>query len=242
MPGSFEGRWVARFFVLIVCLWVAQLVPVAGGVALASPEEAGVHHADMGAAVHGEVAGEEAHAAGGHGGGEGHGGEGHHGGVTHTQLMNFVWHCLNFSLLVVLLVKFLKRPLTESLKGRQEQVAAAFEELKASKAEAERKYAEYERKLANMEEEADRILKAFIEQGKAEKEKIIAQAHESAERIKAQAELFIQQELVKAKRELQQEVAEMAVQMAEEIIRKNITEDDHKKLIEDYLQKVEAKS
>ncbi len=238
MQGSAIGRWIARLFVVVICFWAVQVVPASVGYVYASSEEGVVHHSDEAAVHHGV---EEGHGSvAGHEAAEGHG-EGHHG-VTHTQLMNFVWHCLNFALLMVLLVKFLKRPLTESLKGRQEQVEAAFEELKASKVEAERKYAEYERKLANMEAEADRILKSFIEQGKAEKEKIIAQAHEAAERIKAQAELFIQQELVKAKKELQQEVAEMAVQMAEEIIRKNMTEDDHKKLIEDYLEKVEAKS
>lgn len=226
MPGRVWWRWLAVVCVALALAWAGQVLlgPVS------------VHAAAEGAAVHHQAV-------------EGHGAAGEAGGheeaepmVSHQQLMNFIWHCLNFALLIVILVKFLKQPITDAIKGREQQIAAAFDELEATRAEAERKYAEYERKLANLEQEAQRIRNSFIEQGKAEKERIIAQAQEAAERIKAQAELFIQQELVKAKRELQREMADMAVGMAEELIRKNITEEDHKKLIEDYLSKVEAES
>ncbi len=226
MPVQGAWRWLAGVVAILSLLWLAEGVMVPA-VLHAAAEEVGVHHEVGGQVEGGEAAAHE---------------EGEHEGLTHTQIMNFVWHCLNFTLLVVILVKFLKQPITEALRGRQEEVRAAFEELERSKAEAERKYAEYERKLANMEEEAERIRRSFIEQGKAEKERIIAQAQEAAERIKAQAELFIQQELVKAKRELQAEMADMAVKMAEELIKKNITDEDHERLIDDYLAKLEAKS
>ena len=104
--------------------------------------------------------------------------------MTHGQVMNFVWHCLNFAILVVVLVKFLKAPIQNALKGRSEEIEKAFSDLEDKKREAESKYAEYEKKLSQMDKEAERILKNFIEQGEAEKEKIIAQAKESAERIK----------------------------------------------------------
>ena len=162
--------------------------------------------------------------------------------MTHSQVMNFVWHCLNFSLLAFLLVKFLRKPITGALTGRTESIRSAFEELEAKRAEAERNYAEYERKLSNMDAEAERILKNFIDQGQVEKEKIIAQAHDAAERIKAQAEFYVDQELAKAKTELQSEVANMAVKMAEELIRKELNEQDHHRLISEYLERVVQKN
>ncbi len=172
---------------------------------------------------------------------EGHGEEGRYG-LTHGQIMNFIWHCLNFAILVILLVKWLRKPISDALNDRTESIRAAFEELDTKKAEAERKYAEYERKLSNMDEEAARILNNFIEQGKAEKEKIIAQAHDAAERIKAQAEFYVQQELAMAKAELKKEVSEMAIKMAEELIRKNLDEQDHHRLISEYLERVVQKN
>lgn len=165
-------------------------------------------------------------------------GQGAHHGVTKGQVMSFIWHCLNFSILVVVLVKYLRRPISEALRARTESIRSSFEELEAKKREAERKYAEYEKKLAGLDAEAKRILAAFIEQGQAEKEKIISQAHEAADRIKAQAELYIAQELAKARSQLQLEATEMAARMAEELVRKNMTIQDHHRLISEYLERV----
>ncbi len=210
--------------------------------AVATHETGGqaVVHEAHGVATH-EEAGAAHEAGGGHEAAGGHEGGEHHG-VTHSQIMNFLWHCLNFSILVIVLVKFLRKPITDALQGRRESIRSAFEELEAKKVEAERKYAEYEKKLSNMDAEAERILNSFIEQGKAEKEKIIAQAHDAAERIKAQAEFYVQQELAKAKAELQKEVTEMAVKMAEDLVRKNLTDQDHHRLISEYLEKVVQKN
>lgn len=174
--------------------------------------------------------------------GDAHGGDAHHGhSLTHSQIMNFVWHILNFSILAFVLVKFLKKPISDALTGRQQGIRAQFEELEAKRVEAERMYADYEKKLSGMDAEAKRILQTFLEQGEAEKARIIAQAEESAKRIKAQAELYVQQELSKATAQLQKEVSDMAVAMAEEIVRKNITEEDQHRLIAEYLEKVAQK-
>jgi F-type H+-transporting ATPase subunit b len=229
----------AGIWSLIVAFSLVALLIAMGGIALAAEEESihdiateGGHemasHGEEGAAVHGE-----GHEAAGHG---------EHHGITHGQIMSFVWFCLNFTLLVFILMKFLRKPIAGALKGRTESIRAAFEDLEAKRADAERKYAEYEGKLSTMDEQAKRILKSFTDQGQAEKEKIIAQAHETAERIKAQAEFYVQQELAKAKTELQTEVADMAVKMAEDLIRKNLNEEDHHRLISEYLERVVQKN
>ena len=227
--------WTGAWLLVVAFSFVALLITM-GGFAGAADEGSGHDTPGVesveGAAVHGE-----GHEAAAHG--EGHG---EHHGLTHSQVMNFIWHVLNFSILAFLLVKFLRKPIAGALKGRTESIRAGFEELEAKRADAERKYAEYESKLSTMDEQAGRILKTFTEQGEAEKEKIIAQAHEAAERIKAQAEFYVQQELAKAKTELQTEVADMAVKMAEDLIRKNLNEEDHHRLISEYLERVVQKN
>ena len=168
--------------------------------------------------------------------------EGHGLNLTHRQIMNFIWFCLNFAILVYILVRFGKKPVSDALKGRIESIQNAFDDLEARRLEAEQKYAEYERKLSGIDEQAKHMLETFREQGQAEKEKIIARARDTAETIKAQAEFYVQQELVKAKTKLQAEVADMAVKMAEELIRKNLDEQDHHRLISEYLERVVQKN
>ncbi len=241
---------MSRRFVMVLLFSLGMLFYVASPV---FSEEAGSAHeapsvaveaahatapAAHGEAVH-EVAGQQAshEASGGHGGGHGE-----HHGLTRVQVMNFIWHCLNFTLLVIILVKYLKKPIADSLKGRQESIAKAFEELEAKKEEAATRFKEYEQKLSGMDEEAKKILENFVAQGQKERDTIIEQAKAAAERIKAQAEFYVQQELAKAKVELQKEVADMAVKMAEEIIRKNLTEQDQSRLISEYLERVVHKN
>ena len=163
-------------------------------------------------------------------------------GLSHRQIMNFIWFCLNFTVLVYILVKFGKKPVSDALNGRVESIQNAFDDLEARRSEAEQKYAEYERKLSGIDEQAKHMLETFREQGQAEKEKIIARARDTAETIKAKAEFYVQQELVRAKTELQSEVADMAVKMAEELIRKNLNEQDHHRLISEYLERVVQKN
>jgi F-type H+-transporting ATPase subunit b len=231
---------------ILVTAYLAFLLVSVGVFASVGGHEGHEVHADEMASTtfvadEGHVAeaahGEAAHGEGGHG--EGHGG---HHGLTHSQIMNFIWHCLNFSILALVLVKYLKKPLSDGLKGRTESIRAQFADLDAKKAEAERKYAEYESKLSGMDQEAKQILENYIAQGQAEKERIIVQANEAAERIKAQAEFYVQQELAKAQTELRTEVAELAVGMAEDIIKKNLTDQDHDALISDYLERVVQKN
>lgn len=227
---------------LIVLFAVLVLWPCSASKVYASDEghaahEEGVVNHQVAASDDGSMA--TMHESAHHSGESAHG---EHHGLSHQQIMNFIWHALNFTLLVVILVKFLKAPIANALKSRTEEIEKAFVELEEKKKEAERKYAEYEKKLSTMDKEAERILNSFIQQGEAEKQKIIEQARQSAERIRAQAELYVQQELQKARKELQHEVAELAVKMAEDIIRKNLNEQDHHRLISEYLEKVVTKN
>ncbi len=217
--------------------------PVAGQKSMEAPAD--VAHETKSQPVHEAAAsdaklehGKAQHEAAAHG--EGH--EGGHHSLTHVQVMNFIWHCLNFTLLVLILLKYLKKPIADSIKGRQESIAKAFEELEAKKKDAAARFKEYETKLSGMDEEAKQILENFVAQGQKERDAIIEQAKAAAERIKAQAEFYVQQELAKAKVELQKEVADAAVKMAEELIRKNLTEQDQSRLISEYLERVVHKN
>lgn len=230
--------------ILVAAYFAFLLVSVGVFASVGGHDEHGVHTATADEMASTTFVEDEAHGVVAHDEhGEGHSGEhGEHHGVTHSQVMNFIWHCLNFSILAFVLVKYLRKPISDGLKGRTESIKAQFADLDSKKVDAEQKYAEYEAKLSGMDDEAKKILDNYISQGQAEKEKIIVQANEAAERIKAQAEFYVQQELSRAQKDLRSEVADMAVGVAEDIIRKNLTEQDHDALISDYLERVVQKN
>ena len=159
-------------------------------------------------------------------------------GISTTKWWDLLWRVLNFSILLIVLVKVLAKPLANGLRSRQQSIKDQFEDLEERKAEADSAYQTYEEKLASIDQEISEIIQSAIAQGETEKERIIEDAKRAAEDIKRQAEMAIQHELTEAKLKLREEVANQAVVMAEELIRKNLQDTDQVKLIEDYLAKV----
>ena len=160
--------------------------------------------------------------------------------ITAEKLKDLFWRTVNFIALVVILVKFLAKPISSGLSGRRKQIKEELEELQDKRDEAERSYKEFVSRLAGMEQEMDVIVEKAIAQAGVEKTRILEEAERAAEDIKRQAEAAVQAELVDAKRILRNEVAEQAAAMAEELIVKNLTAEDQVAITEQYLERVGA--
>jgi len=168
--------------------------------------------------------------------------EGEHGEsmITAAKLKDLFWRTTNFIALVVILVKFLAKPISSGLAGRRRQIREEIEELEEKRDEAERSYKDFVSRLAGMEEEMDGVVEKAIAQAGVEKARILEEAERAAEDIKRQAEAAVQAELVDARRRLRDEVAEQAAAMAEELIVKNLTAEDQVAITEQYLERVGA--
>jgi len=209
----------------------AQIVTESGGghEALQAGEAAAVHDG-MQVKGHGE------HATAEHNAHE----SGHGDSLSSSKLKDLFWRTVNFIALVVILVKFLAKPIGSGLSGRQQQVRDELESLKAKRDEAERSYKEFETRLAGMETEMENVVKKAIAQAENEKERILNDAEKAAEDIKRQAEAAVHAEMVEARRLLRNEVADQAAAMAEELIVKNLTPEDQVTITEQYLDRVGA--
>ncbi len=201
-------------------------------------------HAD--AAVHADATHDEpaAHQAEGHGDaaaahGEA-GGEHHSPMITGERLKDLFWRTANFLALVILLVKFLAKPIANGLSGRRKTIQDDLETLQEKRDEAERTFKEFEGRLAGMEAEMDTIVEKAVALAKNEKARILEEAEQSAEEIKRQAESAVQTAVAEAKAILQDEVADQAAAMAEELIVKNLTNKDQVAITEQYLERVGA--
>lgn len=166
-------------------------------------------------------------------------GEGHPAkSITPEKLKDLFWRTVNFIALLIILIKFLAKPIGNALAGRQQQVIDELETLQDKRDAAERSYKEFESRLAGMEKEMEVVVERAIAQAENEKAKILEEAEEAAEDIKRQAQAAIQAEIVEAKRTLRDEIADKAAAMAEELIVKNLTPEDQVKITEQYLDRV----
>jgi F-type H+-transporting ATPase subunit b len=163
------------------------------------------------------------------GGGEADGGK---------NWVGFFWRAFNFVVLAGLLYWLLAAKVKDFFVGRQKALKIALEEAAASKEEALRKFAEYDAKLDKAAEEIKSIAEVIRAQGLAEKEKIIAAAVQAAEKMKDDARKRVEQEMKKARNDLRAEVVRISIQMAQEILKKQIAATDHAAMVDEYIDKV----
>jgi len=171
---------------------------------------------------------------------EGHGAEHHTPMITAERLKDLFWRTVNFIALVIILVKFLAKPIGSGLTGRRRQIQEELDALQAKRDAAERSYKEFESRLAGMEKEMETVVEKAVAMAEDEKVRILSEAEQSAEDIKRQAEAAVGAAIVDAKRKLQVEVADQAAAMAEELIVKNLTPEDQVTITEQYLERVGA--
>ncbi len=164
--------------------------------------------------------------------------EGGHHVASGVLLKDFLYRVLNFGIVVAILVYFLRKPIKKAFSGRREEIEKNLTEAKILKEAAEEKFEEYDRKLAQATEEIAEIGAAIRREGELEKQKIIENAKAMAITIEQDAEKAAEIEVAKARTELQREAVQLAVSVAEELLKKNFTKDDDTRLIDEYMQKV----
>jgi F-type H+-transporting ATPase subunit b len=144
----------------------------------------------------------------------------------------------DFIVLVGLLYWLLAAQIKEFFSGRRVEIKKTLEESVERKAAAEKKYREYSEKIDKASVEIDGIFEMIKAQGVSEKQKIIEDAEKAAKKMKEDARTRIEQELKGASDQLKAQAVQLSVQMAEEILKRSITAQDHEVMVKEYMDKV----
>ncbi|MBI4666520.1 MAG: ATP synthase F0 subunit B [Nitrospinae bacterium] len=122
---------------------------------------------------------------------------------------------------------------------RAEDIMARFARYEEAREQAAAKLKEYEERLARIEIEASRIRGDAEAEGELIKKKAAGQAEEAAKRMIDKAAEQIELEAAKAREKLMNEAMEAAVNAAEEILKKNLGPEDHKRVVKSFLAGME---
>ncbi|MGB4549450.1 MAG: F0F1 ATP synthase subunit B [Syntrophales bacterium] len=161
------------------------------------------------------------------------------GEVDHkAQLWDFMWRLLNFAVLVFILYKLAWKRLVNFFRNRREDIRTSLAETEERKVEAEEKFKEYEAKLTKATDDIQNISEMIKAQGHAEKQKLIADAEKTAEKMKEDARARMDQELKKAGSQLRAEAVELSVKVAEDILKRNVSREDHEKMVKEYMDRM----
>ena len=152
----------------------------------------------------------------------------------------FIWTILTFLILFFVLAKFAWKPLLTALESRESAIKSSLEDAEKAKKELERLNNESEEIIAEAKSEAQNI--RVEAKSKAEKVKadLLAQATDDAKKIRDEAEKQIQVEKDKAINEIRNDVVNLTMSVAKKVIKKNLSQEDNKSLIEDSIQNLKS--
>ena len=150
------------------------------------------------------------------------------------------WRIINFLILLVLIIKLAKKPLTQFLEDRNSDIGKDLKEAETVKQKAESEFDEITQKINELDTQVAQITQIIEDQGVNQKERIIKNAKKTSERLLREAEEYSKFELRKAQQRLKNELADMAIDMAMEKIQEKITAEDQDKLTSDYIKNIAA--
>lgn len=161
---------------------------------------------------------------------------GEHGSDTISTIARL----FNFAVLVGVLVYFLKSPIVGYLVSRSAQIRHDLVAAAEMRAVAAVQLTEIQSKMATLPAELDALRKQGAADVASEQARIAEAAIHDRDRLLDQTRREIEMRLRMAKRELTEHAAHLAVQVAEQRIRRAITPDDQIRLVDRYASQLEA--
>ena len=147
--------------------------------------------------------------------------------------MIFAW--INLLILYLFLKKLLFNPVKNMIDSRQKEIDDMYSNAESSRTSAEAMRVEYEEKLEHASEESEEILKRAIRRAQLREEEILAEANVKAARTLERAAEQVELEKKRAINEVKDEVSDMAISIASAVIERDVKEDEHKELIDDFI-------
>jgi len=144
----------------------------------------------------------------------------------------------NLFIQMLLIKKFLLKPIWAVLDKRQEKANALIRDAANAKEAAETLRADYERTMQNARNEANELVQSTTRAASQRSEEIIAEAREQADRLRAKADEDIELCRRKAVSEAKNEIGSIAMEIAAKVVEREINEKDHKALIDDFIRNV----
>lgn len=153
--------------------------------------------------------------------------------------MHLVYKLINAAIFVSLLIFFLRRPLKEFWRNRSEGLRQRIELARKHRAEAEAQFNELSTRMSKIQSEMQALRERLERDGHLESEKIVSGAKDYAVRLEAGGRRVADQDRLKAQYRLRELGAELSVNLAERLIRDEITSDDQQRLIRDFLDRLD---
>jgi F-type H+-transporting ATPase subunit b len=150
-----------------------------------------------------------------------------------------IWTLLAFGITLYLLNKLAFPRIAAALDRRRVAIEESIQAAQRAKQEADELLEEYRGRLREAREQAEDIVARSRKAAENVAEETKVEAAKQREALLANARRDIEHETRRALDELRKEVADLTVMATEKITRKSLTQEDHRRLIEEALGEVD---
>lgn len=150
-----------------------------------------------------------------------------------------LWQAIVFVLLFILLSRLAWKPILASLKERETSISDALNTAEKARQEIATLKSDNEKLLKEAREERDKMLKEARDSANRLKDEAAAEAKKSADKIIEDARLAINIEKQAALKEVHTQVALFSLEVAEKLMKKNLSTDKAQKdLVDGYIKEL----
>lgn len=146
---------------------------------------------------------------------------------------------VNFLVLLFILWKLLYKPLVAKMEERTQAIKKSLEEAQAARAETERQRQQHAAQIQAAMAEAQSIRATALKEAGEEQRRLVEGARAEAAKLVASAKSEMEQDIRRARQQLRQEVGDLAVQIAERLIKKSLRDEDHHRIVQEALSRVD---
>ena len=153
-----------------------------------------------------------------------------------------IWTLILFLVTMWVLRRYAFPRIQEALDKRANAVRENIEASERQRREADELLSEYRQRLAEAREQADEIVTKARKSAETAREEATEEGRAKREELVAAARRDIEAETRRSLQQIRKEVADLTVLATEKVTRKTLTDDDHKRLVEDALKEVDFSS
>ncbi len=156
--------------------------------------------------------------------------------ILNPMTSTIFWSIVVFVILVIVLWKFVLKPVNNMISKRQEEIREKIDTADRKSLEANEYLEEQKKTIDKSRVEAKKIIDEGKEAARKIKEEIENQASEKSKLMLENALMEIRSEKDRSIIEVKDEMVDIALSASQKIILKSLSEEDHKKLIEESLK------
>jgi F-type H+-transporting ATPase subunit b len=150
------------------------------------------------------------------------------------------WQAVNLVAFLGLLVWFLRKPAATFFKDRRGEIEAGIRKTEESRQRAEQLAAEMESRLARLDQELAAIHEHAKKEAVAEQAELLRQAEIDSAKIVERARGDLETRVRYARKELTTFAGDLAVEIARDVLSKNVTPQDEERLLSEGLSALAA--